>query len=260
MKKYFALFAITSFLVLSGCAEEDNTPQPLVEPDINVPDSLVGSYDISYFSIQDRSSIISDNCTQATISAPIYNGVANTCDQILDITSHRIAIQKHWDIYRYVYSVVVQMQLYSDGIIQNTNNLKDHAYHHLIFPIQESYFPNNFGVDAVSKATDRGLTNYFIAPPYGNFSNTNSYINNVSVEDGNLVIALKSGNGQKTYIFKLKKVSNDSGNYVYLLDVPGPQGGLRANSVIKNSLMVTEFGADNATLNSYFNEEFAIFE
>lgn len=259
MKKYFALIAIVSFFGLSGCAEEDNAPQPLIAPDINVPDTLVGSYDISYFSIQDGSTIISDNCTQAEISAPVYNGEANTCDQILDITSHRISIQKHWDVYRYVYSVVVQMQLYSEGIIQNPS-LKEHAYHHLIFPIQASYFPNKFGVDAVSKATDRGLSSYFIERPYGNFNNSNTHINTVSIENGNVVIALQSNDNQKTYIFKLQKISNDSGNYVYLLPVEGPQGGLRADSVIKNKPLITEFGSDNATLNSYFNEEFAIFE
>lgn len=257
MKKYFALLAITSLLALYGCAGEDNAAQPFLEPDINTPDTLVGSYDISYFSIQDGSTIISDNCTQAVIGAPVYNGVQNSCDQILEMISHRVSIQKHWDIYRYVYSVVVQMQLNSDGIRQNPN-LKDHAYHHLIFPIQASYFTSGFGTDAVSKATDRGLTKYFIEPPYGNFDNDNSYINNVSIEDGNVAIALKSGNGQKTYIFKLKKVSNDSGNYVYLVDVPGPQGGLRAVSSIKNDVMVKEFS--DGTLNSYFNEEFAIFE
>lgn len=251
MKKYFALLAITSLVALYGCAGEDNAAQPFLEPDINTPDTLVGSYDISYFSIQDGSIIISDNCTKAEM------GVSGVCEPILDMISHRVSIQKHWDLYRYVYSVVVQMQLDSDKIKQD-GNYKDHAYHHLIFPIQASYFTSGFGTDATSKATDRGLTKYFIEPPYGNFDNDNSYINNVSIEDGNVLIALKSGNGQKTYIFKLKKVSNDSGNYVYLIDVPGPQGGLRAVSSIKNDVMVKEFS--DGTLNSYFNEEFAIFE
>lgn len=255
MKKYFALLAITSLVALYGCAGEDNAAQPFLEPDINTPDTLVGSYDISYFSIQDGTNILTTDCTQAEIGAPAYN----ICEPILQMISHRVSIQKHWDIYRYVYSVVVQMQLDSDRIQKNENEyFKDHAYHHLIFPIQESYFTSGFGVDAISKATDRGLTKYFIEPPYGDFYNSNSYINNVSIEDGNVVIALKSGNGQKTYIFKLKKVSNDSGNYVYLVDVPGPQGGLRAVSSIRNDLMVTEFS--DGVLNSYFNEEFAILE
>lgn len=262
MKKLFALLALISLFALYGCAEEEAAPMPLLAPDINAPDTLVGSYEIDYFSIQDgsNSTILSDNCTQALTSAPIYNGKVNTCDQVLDITSQRIGIQKHWDVYRYVYSVVIQTQLYSDGIITNKNGFKEHAYHHLIFPIQESYFPDKFGVDAISKATDRGLTSYFIERPYGNFENSNSYVNYVGVEDGKLVIVLKTDDNQKTYIFKLNKLSNDSGNYVYLLNVEGPQGGLRADSIIKNSLMVTNFGSDNGTLSSYFNEQFAIFE
>lgn len=260
MKKIFTLLALVSLFALYGCAEEEAAPLPLLAPDVNAPDTLVGSYEIEYFSIQDNSTIISDNCTQALISAPIYNDKTNTCEPVLDITSQRVGIQKHFDVNRNIFSVVIQMQLYSNAIITNLNNFKEHAYHHIIFPIQETYFPNSFGVDAVSKASDRGLTSYFVGRAYGNSTQTNAYVNHVGVEDGKLVIVLKTNDNSKTYIFKLNKLSNDSGNYVYLLNVEGPQGGIYADSTIKNSLMVTEFGSDNVTLSEFFNEQFAIFE
>lgn len=258
MKKYLILLTIASLFALYGCAEEESAPMPLVQPDINNPDSLVGSYEIEYFSIQDKSLILSDNCTLAVNGAPTYDGKTNTCEEVTEMISQRVGIQKHWDINRYVYSVVIQMQLNSNAIYNDINNFQQHAYHHLIFPIQASYFPDTFGVDAVSKATDRGLSSFFIERPYGNFDNSNSYINHVGIEDDKLVIALKTDDNTKTYIFKLKKVSNDSGNYVYLLNVEGPQGGLRADSTIKNSPIKTNF--EDNKLNNIFKNLFKKFE
>ena len=256
MKKYILLLALAFITALYGCAEEKEEAQPLIQPDLSNPDTLVGSYDISYFSIQDENQIITDNCTIAENGAPTYNNLENSCEQITDLISHRIGIQKNWDVYRNVYSVVIQLQLNSQKITQG--ELQNTAYRHIIFPIQESYFPNNFGVDAVSKATDRGLSSYYVEPPYGNRTNTNSYVQSMKMEDDKLVFSLKTKDGKKTYIFKLQKVSNDSGNYVIKYDVEYPQGGLYARSVIRNNPLVTIF--EDTTLTELYKQYFAIFE
>lgn len=258
MKKYLLLLVLALLTALYGCAEEKKEEvQPLIQPDINVPDTLTGSYDISYFSIQDGSQIISDNCTQALNGAPVFD-IDNTCEQISELISHRVGIQKHWDTDKYIYSVVIQLQLNSQNIIDNVSDLRNTAYRHIIFPIQEAYFPASFGVDAVSKATDRGLERYYVGPVYGDRTKTNAYIQALKIENDKLVFSLKTNDEQKTYIFKLKKISNDSGNYVLKLNVEYPQGGLYADSIIKNTPLVTT--SDNATYDEMFNQFFAIFE
>lgn len=292
MKKYSLLIIV--FFVLYGvlgCSEEDDNNGTLTPVDMANPASLVGSYKIDFFMIQDNDKIISNNCGDDRIENFLKNNMNMVCEEA-GIVESRASIQK----FHPMYSTVVQMQLFSDNMLKD-DYWKNHAYHHIIFPIPASAVEEyangqadaiskpSQNIDTVSKVTDRGLVDYFVAPPYGNRENTNmkiNYINTESIgknktemEDTNndiesidnnadekiLVISLQSKDNSMFYKFDLKKVIDDSGNYVYLDHPEYPQGGIFAHSTVKNLLIKETF--DNKTDNydvlnslfSHFNKE-----
>ncbi len=291
MKKYSLLIIV--FFVLYGvlgCSEEEDNNATLTPVDMANPESLVGSYKIGFFMIQDNNKIISNNCGDDRVGNIIYNNNTIVCEQA-GILEDRASIQKFSA--SEPMAVVMQMQLYSDNMITD-NYWKNHAYHHIILPVPSQYIEQYSGetvdtisrpsqnADTVSKATDRGLVDYFVAPPYGNReTNTNIKINYINTEsisktetetedtdngtdsiDNNadekiLVIVLQSKDNSMLYRFELKKIIDDCGNYVYLDYPEFPQGGIFAHSIVKNLLIKETF--DNKTenykvLNSLFSQ------
>lgn len=258
MKKYLMILLTAGIAVFTGCAEEE-TPEAFIPADVTNADSLVGSYRIDYISIQDHTPadtttkkpgtyIVSNNCDE-TKTIPALESYS--CEGTLQILSQRASIEKFVDAGRVIYGTVIQMQL-SSGTITSTYN--EDAYHHIIFPIQGSYFTNGFGREAVTKATDRGVSIYFVSPPNGTSENVNFHINEVSNSaDNQIEIKMNSNDGNRTYIFRMTKTSNTSGSYISMRD-PGPAGGLYATSSIKNTPLIKEFS--DATLTMIFTELF----
>lgn len=263
MKKYLMILLTAGIAVFTGCAEEE-TPEAFIPADVTNTDSLVGSYRIDYISIQDHTPadttsttankkpgtyIVSNNCDEIDVpKLKDYN-----CDRNLQILSQRASIEKFVDAGRVIYGTVIQMQL-SSGTITSTYN--EDAYHHIIFPIQGSYFTNGFGRSAVTKATDRGVSIYFVNPPNGTSEKVNFYINEVSNSANNQIqIKMNSNDGSRTYIFRMTKTSNTSGSYISMRD-PGPAGGLYATSSIKNTPLLYNFS--DATLTMIFTKLFKI--
>lgn len=240
MKKYLMILLTAGIAVFTGCAEEE-TPEAFIPADVTNADSLVGSYRIDYISIQDHTPedttskkpgtyIVSTNCDE--IDVPALKNY--TCDRSLQILSQRASIEKFVDAGRVIYGTVIQMQLSSNTIISTYN---EDAYHHIIFPIQGSYFTDGFGRSAITKATDRGVANYFVSPPNGTSSGNNFHINAVNnYADNQIEIKMNSNDGSRTYIFRMTKTSNTSGSYISMRD-PGPAGGLYATSSIKNTVI-----------------------
>lgn len=255
MKKYLMILLTAGIAVFTGCAEEE-TPEAFIPADVTNADSLVGSYRIDYISIQDHTPadnaskkpgtyIVSNNCDE-TIDVPALKNYA--CDRSLQILSQRASIEKFVDAGRVIYGTVIQMQLSSNTI---TQTYYEDAYHHIIFPIQGSYFPDGFGESAVTKATDRGVGNYFVSPPNGDRENVNFNINAVSnFADNQIEIKMNSKDGSRTYIFRMTKTSNTSGSYISMRD-PGPAGGLYATSSIKNIPLIKNFPNDGTLTNIF---------
>lgn len=294
MKKYSLLIIV--FFVLYGvlgCSEEDDNNATLTPVNMANPASLVGSYKIDFYMIQNNDKIISNNCGDDIIGNIIDNNNTFVCEQA-GIVEARASIQQFSA--SEPMAVVTQMQLFSDNMTKgdNVDYWKNYAYNHIIFPCPAQYIEQFSGnavdtvsrpsqnADAVSKATYRGLIDYFVEPPYGNReNNTNIKINYINTESINktetgtedadngtdsidnnadekmLVIVLQSKDNSMLYRFELKKIIDDSGNYVYLDYPEFPQGGIFAHSIVKKLLIKETF--DNTTenyevLNSLFSQ------
>lgn len=117
MKKYSLLIIV--FFVLYGvlgCSEEDDNNATLTPVDMANPASLVGSYKIDFYMIQDNDNIISNNCDDGRVRNIIYNNNTFVCEQA-GIVESRAAVQQFNA--SEPMAVVMQMQLFSNNMMKD---------------------------------------------------------------------------------------------------------------------------------------------
>lgn len=246
MKKLFAAVFLISIFAIVGCAS-DNTnssaqapvDEPLIPADTNNPSTLIGHYKVDYFAIVDGSNgnaLLSDNCTYASV-----NGFANYDCNKATVLADLADIQQHDEGGATITSFLIQMQLDSPEI--RNGALKEHAYHHLLFPILTTSISTIPTAIFPTKATERGLTSYFVARPGGDNSDIykNMYVNTLKNDGEKLSIKLTTKDGKMQYAFHLTKISNTSNGYVQTKGDINIQEGLYAISNVFNTLIKSVF-------------------
>lgn len=248
MKKLFAAVFLISIFAIVGCASDSSNSsaqapveEPLIPANADVPDTLVGQYNVDNFSVVQGTTLLSNNCEQAAKDFP-----GMTCNSAT-ILANIVDVQPHAENGGML-SFVIQMQLESPEIRNGT--LKEHAYHHLLFPIQKAYVPVD-GEFFSTKATERGFTDFFIVRPGGNALTKNATLTALKNEGDKILIQLNedSGKGMR-YVYRLVKISNKSNGYVSTQGDPNLQSGLYAISSIFNTLIQSTF--EDSTLTDLF--------
>lgn len=242
MKKLFLGVFLLSVLAIAGCASDGSNstaqtqvPETVTTPDYTTPSTLIGKYKVDYFAIVDggnNNAMLSNDCAYATKNDfPGY-----TCNDAT-ILADLADIQQHDDAGTQIISFLIQMQL--DGDVIRDGTLQEHAYHHILFPAQNVNFPIS-GDFKETKATERGLTSFFIPRPGGDRNNVNAkihYIKNVGEQIEIKLINDKAPVMQ--YVYRLSKNSDISAGYVQTQG--GIQEGLYAISTVFNTLIESVF-------------------
>ncbi len=244
MKKFLLILTLGAIAALYGCAEEKEEDNALVPVNPENPASLVGSYDITYYGLEDNGRVVTNDCKKYK---PVDgdNTWKDKCKQSTDQLHKKAYIQSHEENGKTIYSFVAQVQQYTNPEdmkpVANDPG-KESFYYHILAAFNANHINGTSGVDTRSKATVRGLTDFFVKPVYGNTDATNVTINKIGFADDNksLMIVVQSDNKTHRYTFEMKKISNDSGDYVIKRDI-GPQGGNYAYSKLLNKLPKTKF-------------------
>lgn len=225
MKKLFAAVFLISIFAIAGCASDSSNSsaqapveEPLIPADPNNPSTLIGHYKVDYFGILQGGTIVSTDCNQAK------NDLSNsaTCNEATFL-ANLADIQMHNEGGKNIYSFVIQMQLDSPEISGGT--LNEHAYHHLFFPIPESNISkiqDNIGNGFNTRATERGLTSFFLSRPLGGQGDTNGKVTTLIKDGDQLFVKMHEyKNTSVFYAVRLTKTSNKSNNYVTTNDTQG---------------------------------------
>lgn len=254
MKKLFAAVFLISIFAIVGCAS-DNTnssaqapvEEPLIPADPNNPSTLIGHYKVDYFTILQGATLVSTDCNLAKQEFPNFTcNAATFLANLADIQLHNEEGMGN------IYSFVIQMQLNSPEIRGET--LKEHAYHHLFFPIPEDNMtaikeeikPFN------TRATERGLSSFFLSRPTGGRGNTNAQVTTLIKDGEQLYMRLhEQQNNSVFYAVRLTKTSNNSNGYVTKYDQQGLVDIIYAVSSRFNELIQSTFEDD--ALKTLFN-------
>lgn len=253
MKKLFLGVFLLSVLAIAGCASDSSNstaqtqvPETVTTPDVNNHATLVGKYKVDYFAIVDggnSNAMLSSDCAYATKND--FSDYTTCYDAT--ILADLVDVQQNNENGMQIMSFIIQMQL--DGTEIRTS-LKEHAYHHLLFPIQNQFIPVS-GELFATKATERGLTSFFIPRPGGDANNRNAtlhYLRNTGDQIEIKLLYEKDPAKIMQYIYRISKISDTPGGYVQTQG--GIQQGLYAISTVFNTLIESVF--EDTDLNDIF--------
>lgn len=256
MKKLFATVFLISIFAIAGCASDNanssaQTPPPapetLIPADPNNPSTLIGHYKVDYLSVVEGTNLVSTDCNQANSDFPGFTCSAATF--LANLADIQLLSEEGMGN---IYSFVIQAQL--DGTEIRGGTLKEHAYHHLFFPVQEINIANikNEINPADTRATERGLSSFFIKRPLGSRGNFNAKVYALTKINDQLFIKLIENGSNMKYAVRLTKTSNNSNGYVTKYDVQNLVDIIYAVSSRFNTLIQSTF--DDEALNTLFKD------